>query len=91
MTYQKDPFITDIEITVYDIRNYDAGGDGSVPTVYLLEDLDEVIEVLNKVNDKRQTKDKSNSFIAGEKLIAEMEKVDPGSYSKKEDLEPEEI
>lgn len=90
-TYQKDPFITDIEITVYDyIRNFEEGGEGIPSASELLEELERVDHLLSCVDDKRA--EKSNIFIAGEELIADLEKVDTsGGYSKEEDLDPEEM
>lgn len=95
-TYQKDPVVTDIEITVSDyVNNYDSmvnNGERYQDYAHeLLQELTAADAVLTHVNDKRKKNTKSNVFIAGSNFIAGMEKADPDSFSKEEDLEPEEI
>lgn len=95
-TYQKVPFITDIEICAFDMTsNYDGiverGSRYQDHAMDLLDELKTTDEVLAKLIAKRRNK--SNILVAGDKLIADLEKVDEVEerFTKEQDLELDEV
>ena len=98
-TYQKDPVVMDIELAVHSaIAEYDRmmekGEWQASHRDKLMHDLAEARILLIKANDRRKKGEQSYTYVAGSKLLTELEEVARGKLvfgSVKTPIEPDDV